>query len=270
MQWFLSIFVFFFGLCAGSFLNCVICRLGSRKSFLDGRSFCPHCKNKLSWWELIPVFSFVFLRGRCRHCRKNISWQYPLVELAAGILFFLVFRFQFPSFGEYLYFNFQSIFSSFYFWLSVCFLLIIFVYDLRHFIIPDEVLYPAIGITVFYRLIVFFQLGDFYFLLNPLLSAIAAAMFFFLLYFFSRGKWIGFGDVKLGFFMGLFLGFPNILVALFLAYLIGAIIGVALITFKRKGLKSEIPFGPFLVGGTFIALFCGQNIIYWYFSILMS
>ncbi|PIZ87448.1 MAG: prepilin peptidase, partial [Candidatus Nealsonbacteria bacterium CG_4_10_14_0_2_um_filter_40_15] len=130
---FYSTAVFIFGLIAGSFLNCVIYRLEQGQSFLKGRSYCPLCKHTLSWQDLVPVLSFLFLRGKCRYCRQKISLQYPLVELATGILFVLIFLFAF----NFLYYLIMG-----------CFLIIIFVYDLKHYIIPDSVIYPAILISV--------------------------------------------------------------------------------------------------------------------------
>jgi len=153
-----------------------------------------------------------------------------------------------------------------------CFLIIIFVYDLKHYIIPDKVIYPAIGIAFLYQIIsngrwvggVQFLITNFYF---PILSALGAATFFLAIVLISQGKWMGLGDVKLAAFMGLFLSWPNILVALFLAFSIGAIIGLGLIISGKRTLKSEVPFGPFLVTGTFIALFSGEKIINFYLNL---
>ncbi len=247
-----SIFIFLFGLSVGSFLNCVIYRLALPK----GRSFCPHCKHKLSWQDLIPVFSFLILRGKCRYCKKPISPQYPLVEIATAILFVLIFWILDFELG-----------LTFGFWILIsCFLIIIFVYDLKHFIIPDKVIYPAIIIALIFnfQFLIFNQFSIFN---SLILSAIGASAFFLLIVLISRGKWMGIGDIKLAFLMGLFLGFPYILVALFFSFLIGAIIGIGLVLAKRKTLKSEVPFGPFLVTGTFIALFWGQKIIQWYLNL---
>jgi len=276
----ISVIIFLTGLAVGSFLNCVIYRLAIPR----GRSFCPFCKHRLSWQDLIPVLSFFILRGKCRYCRKKISLQYPLVEIATGLLFLLIFNFQFSIFN----------------FIIACFLITIFVYDLKHFIIPDKIIFPAIiialifnfqfliskqfsifnysilsafGAAIFFLTIVL--IFNFQFLISKqfsifnysILSAFGAAIFFLTIVLISRGKAMGIGDIKLAFFMGLFLGFPNILVALFLAFLIGAIIGVGLILAKRKTLKSEVPFGPFLVTGIFIALFWGEKMIGWYFDL---
>ena len=228
----------------GSFLNCVIYRLEKEKSFLKGRSYCPRCKHKLGFLDLVPVLSFFMLRGRCRYCKEKISWQYPMVEISTAAIFLLIFNFQFSIFNFIL----------------ACFLIVIFVYDLKHYVIPDKVIYPAIGVALVYD----FLRSDFLGKSDLLISALGAAAFFLAIVLISRGKWMGVGDIKLAFLMGLILGYPNILVALFLAFLIGAIIGVGLMVFGKKTMKSEVPFGPFLVGGTLIALFFGKEIINWY------
>lgn len=265
--------VFLFGLVVGSFLNCVIYRLALPR----GRSFCPYCKHPLSWQDLIPVLSFFILRGKCRYCGKKISWQYPLVEIATALLFLLIFNSQLTENSSLLAYrelfsvlSFQDLLTICFLLLISCFLLIIFVYDLKHFIIPDKIIYPAIGIALIYN---FYQLLTTHYplstVLNNLYAAFGAAVFFLAIVLVSRGKWMGLGDVKLAFLMGLFLGFPDILIALFFAFLIGAIIGVGLILAKRKTLKSEVPFGPFLVTGTFIALFWGERIAQWYLDLFL-
>ncbi len=249
------IFVFFFGLIVGSFLNCVIYRLEEGKSFLKGRSFCPGCKHTLSWQDLIPLLSFLILKGKCRYCKKPISWQYPIVEIATGLLFLSIFNFQFSIFNLII----------------ACFLIVIFVYDLEHYVIPDKIIYPAILVSGIWYLVsgIFFNTYTKYEILNTIYSAFGAAAFFLAIVLISRGKWMGVGDIKLAFLMGLILGFPKILAALFLAFLVGAIIGVGLVVSQKKTLKSEVPFGPFLVTGTFIALFWGETIINWYLNFFL-
>ena len=253
-------FIFLLGLSVGSFLNCAIYRLEIGGSFLKGRSFCPHCRHVLSWPDLIPLFSFVFLKGKCRYCSQKISLQYPLVELATGIIFLSIF-----FFPVYTYIN---NYTPVYLLIMSCFLIVIFVYDLKHYIIPDKVVYPAIIIAGIFNFLPHQNFGG-GFNQFSILSGIGAAAFFLAIVLVSRGRWMGVGDVKLAFLMGLLLGFPNILVALFLSFLIGAIIGVGLLISGRKTLKSEVPFGPFLVTGTFIALFWGQTIISCYLQLTM-
>ncbi len=263
----MNLFVFLFGLMVGSFLNCVIYRIEKGESFLKGRSYCPHCKHKLGFCDLIPVLSFIWLKGRCRYCGKKISIQYPLVELATGALFVLFLNIRFPQHGmlsgETFHVNEEIGYLVF-----IPFLVIIFVYDLKHYIIPDKVVFSAITVAAIYNLIRLSgedsPLQIWRGLSSPAFSAFGAAAFFLAIVLISRGKWMGVGDIKLAFLMGLILGWPNISVALFLAFLIGAIIGVGLMVFGKKTIKSEVPFGPFLVGGTLIALFFGKEIINWY------
>ena len=254
-----GIFVFILGLCVGSFLNCVIYRQGQKKS-LKGRSFCPKCKHALVWQDLFPVFSFLFLRGKCRYCKNKISWQYPIVEASTALIFLSLFNLQI------LNLKFLNLTFSFY---VASVLIIIFAYDLKHYIIPDKVLFPAIIIVATVR-ILDFGLGvlDFKNLLSYVFAVVVAAGFFLIIFFASRGRWMGFGDVKLAVLMGLLLGLPNVLVALFLAFFLGAIIGIILMLFKGKKLKSEIPFGPFLITGTFIAMFWGCQMVQWYLNFL--
>ena len=277
-------FVFLFGVCVGSFLNCYIYRRlpASAEGFgearaeksLKGRSFCPHCKHTLGWQDLFPVFSFLVLGGECRYCKAKISWQYPIVEIVTGVLFLLIFNFQFPIFSEFSILQFANL--GFLFYVASA-LVVIFIYDLKHFIIPDKVLFPAIVITALYRLFETLSIGSFIgnckleiVNLNQLgsyvLAVIIAAGFFLAIFLISKGKWMGFGDVKLAVLMGLLLGFSNVLVALFLAFFFGAIIGVILMLLDRRSLKSEIPFGPFLIIGTFFAMLWGEQIIQWYLN----
>ncbi len=156
--------------------------------------------------------------------------------------------------------------NLFYLFLVSCFLIVIFVSDLKYYIIPDRIIYPAIALAIIYN-VYQFTINNQQLVISNILAAISASVFFLIIVLISRGKWMGWGDPKLAFFMGLLLGFPNILVALFLAFLIGAMIGVGLIVLKKKALKSEVPFGPFLVTGTFIALFWGKEIINWYLNL---
>lgn len=266
------ILLFILGLIIGSFLNCVIYRLEKNQSFISGRSFCPHCHHLLSWQDLIPVLSFIFLKGKCRYCQEKISRQYPLIELLSAVLFVFI-----ASMMPVIGFNAPDIASLIYY-LAICSLLIlIFVFDLKHRLIPDQAIYFAIGITGLWRL---FSGGQ---ILNPLLSAVGASLFFLAIYFLTRKKGLGLGDVEIAFFMGLFLGFPKILPAIFLAFFSGALVGVALIVFDseqnaqyighparyKKTLKSELAFGPFLVAATIFSLFYGQFLIDLYLGFLI-
>ncbi|MFA6215776.1 MAG: prepilin peptidase [Patescibacteria group bacterium] len=245
----IGLIIFLFGLAIGSFLNVVILRLKNRRSFLRGRSFCPKCKKKIVWYDNIPLLSFLLLAGRCRNCRKKISWQYPLVELITA----LIFIWEYFLFGLTLKFFMTLIVSIF--------LLIIFVYDLKYYLILDRVTIPAMVIAFLANL--FLGLG----FLNLISGAIIGAGFFAFQFFISRGKWVGDGDIRLGALMGLILGWKLLLVALFLAYLIGAIFGLILIAKNKKKMSSAIPFGPFLTFATFVTIFYGRNLLNWYLNL---
>lgn len=261
----MGVFVFLLGLEIGSFLNCVIYRIGKNESFLRGRSFCPHCKHILAWKDLIPILSFLVLRGRCRYCQKKISLQYPLVEIFTGLSFLAIFWhakniiFTLPGF---LYFCYLLFISS-------C-LIIILVYDFKHYLIPDEVIYFAILTTFFwFFLSLILKFSTFLEIQKAIFFAVFPSLFFLALILISKEKWMGWGDFKLSILMGLFLGWPKILVSLFFAFFTGGIVAIFLVIFGKKKMKSEIPFGPFLVSGTFFALFFGEKIINWYLNFFL-
>ena len=262
--------IFCLGLIIGSFLNCLIYRMQIGRD-LGGRSFCPECKHPLAAADLVPVISFIELKGRCRYCGKRISIQYPLVELVVGSLFAAVAVLIVPSFVFGFDLSFSAVFSLFYHWFLISALTVIFVYDLKWYLIPDgAVISCAVAAVLFHGFEIYEQAGagnsDLNILADPILSAFFAGSFFLAIYLVSRGKWMGFGDVKFAFMMGFVLGFPEILIALFLAFSLGAIIGSGLILLKKRRISSEIPFGPFLVAGTVIALFFGSAIADWYMA----
>jgi len=246
-----ALIIFIFGLAIGSFLNVVIYRLEQDKSFVFGRSYCPKCKKTLAWHDNIPLLSFIVLAGRCRFCKKGISWQYPLVELATAVVYLAAYwRYGLTLGGLAI-----MIFCSF--------LLLIFVYDFKHYLIPDGITIPAMAVALILNIARGFALSDL------LLAAIVGAGFFGLQYVISRGQWIGGGDIRLGALMGLMLGFGQLLAALFIAYLIGSVVGVSAVLLSRKRLKSQIPFGPFLVLGTLIVFIWGRELIDWYLSYIL-
>jgi len=255
--------VFTFGLVVGSFLNCVVYRL-EKEEKLTGRSYCPHCNHQLAWQDLIPVFSYLFLKGSCRYCHKKISIQYPLIEILTGFVFLLIFTYGIQqSVFELNSLQFLSLMPLFYIASS---LIVIFVYDLKHYLIPDVVLYMAIVVMALYRLLEF---GFSVQILGFLWAVLIALGFFLSIYMVSRGQWMGFGDVKLAILLGLILGFPLILVGIFLAFLFGAIIGGGFILFGKKGLKSQVPFAPFLIIGTVAALIWGEPLLSWYIALFL-
>ena len=266
MNWFLYILVFVLGSLFGSFLNCAIYRLHQGKSFLRGRSFCPHCKKTIDWRDNITLLGFVCLKGRCRYCLKGISWQYPLVELTTAVIFLITFLVRFSALDfNLLSFAYLDILIILRDWIFASFLLIIFIYDLKYYLILDKVSFPAMAVALILNLVISFSWSS---LWSYLLAALICGGFFLIQFLVSRGKWIGGGDIRVGFLMGFMLGFPIVLVALFLAYIFGAIIGSCLLLTGKKKMQSQIPFGTFLSLATLIALLFGQSLLNHYLSIL--
>lgn len=243
---------FLLGLSIGSFINAWSFRYDTGRSILSPSS-CFSCRRNLSWLELVPLLSFVFLRGRCRACKTRISLQYPLVELITGIVFVLV---AYRIGSDYPLLIFHLIFWSV--------LIAIAVYDIREKIIPDGASY----FLALFGFLVPMLLGNARdaFEWPRLLAGPILALPFAAFWFFSRGKWMGLGDAKLefglGWFLGLALGFSGMLVAFYAGALVGVGLIIAGSVAKRLSftLKSELPFGPFLVFGAFVA---------WFFNITM-
>jgi prepilin signal peptidase PulO-like enzyme (type II secretory pathway) len=260
------LFVFIFGTIIGSFLNAIIWRIHARQSIVRGRSKCVQCKHELFAGDLIPIISFLLLKGRCRYCKKPISWQYPLVEIATGILFVASY-FAFHSAAPqgivqsvFLGQNGTELLLLFRLLLFVCILLVLFVYDVRWMLLPDIVSLSAIPIAFIVNLLAFTAPDSCQdsavvcALSIPWAGMIAAGVigggFFALQYWISKGTWVGGGDIRLGLLMGVMLGFPYILYALFIAYIVGAFVAVVLLVSKKGDMKTAIPFGPFLAGAT--------------------
>ena len=254
---FIPTFIFFIlGLIIGSFLNVVIIRLNTERSF-GGRSGCMTCQNKLTWYELIPVFSFLGLLGRCKNCKNKISFQYPLVELITGLIFaFLFIKFQDLFFLNTLTFSFTYAYYAVVFSLLV----VIAIYDLKHKIIPDT-LSLILGILAFVGLFFlntnsFLVFSGFSLHLPTLLGFLSGpiiALPFAFLFLVSSGRWMGLGDAKLVLGLGWLFGLYVALSGVVFAFWIGAIVGLALVIFGKKyGMKSEIPFAPYLVLGTLL------------------
>lgn len=274
------IFVIILGLAVGSFLNVVIVRIQRGASPWKGRSACMDCEEILHWNELIPIISYLVLGGYCKHCKAKISFQYPLVEAGTALLFFVAYVFAFPLSGNIHLFSGADIGSILILlrnWFSIAVLIVLFVYDLRWFLVLDAIVIPAaIGVFLFngiffYHAPVCTDVSWFVCALsiswmNYLFAAVLGGGFFFAQYAISRGVWVGGGDIRLGIFMGALLGFPKVLVALFFAYMIGSLVALPLVFLKQKEMRSEIPFAPFLAIGTIIALFWGDVIAQLYAS----
>ena len=254
------VIIFILGLAVGSFLNVLIYRLHKKESPLIGRSYCPKCKHQLGFWDLVPILSFICLKGRCRYCKERISFQYPIVELATGLLFALVFlkHFGISISTPYTLYPIPYLVSFIRDLFFIAVLVFVFVYDLKYWLVLDKIVVPAALIL----LVVNIFLGQNFW--NLIIAGLVGAGFFFLQFIISRGKWIGGGDIRLGALLGFFFGWPQVAIAIFFAYIVGAIVSLFLVASGKKKMTGQIPLGPFLVVGALITLFYGQQIIEWY------
>ena len=237
----LSVFFFLLGTVLGSFGNVIALRVPEGRS-IGGRSGCPKCKRTLAPLELLPIASFLGLRGRCRGCHARISWQYPLVELASGLLFLWA-----------LWQDSLAIAPAFLLGAALWLLLLIALIDARTSLIPDALTLSLIGIATLHASLT---------LSFPLTAIILGGGVFALQWFFSRGRWVGSGDMLLGAGIGaLAATLPLTLVALFCAYIAGAAVAAYMLITKRRTLEGALPFAPFLAFGGFIAVCAGQALL---------
>ncbi len=252
----LNVFVFLFGTIVGSFLNVVALRHNTGMPVARGRSQCFSCSKQLYWYELVPIFSFFVLRGKCSVCKSKISLQYPLVEIFTGVIFLATFI----KFGP-------SFFLPYYFFIFSL-LIIIAVYDFKHKIIPDGWAF-IFGFATFATALTSFFYGQGATMLDLFAGPIVALPFA-LLWVVSKGKWVGLGDAKLLLGLGWMLGFVHSISAVVLAVWVGAIWGVLTIFVQkfthtssrfRVTMKSEIPFGPFLILGALLVFFFGFDVV---------
>jgi len=235
----MAVFAFLFGLFWGSFLNVLIDRLPKGENVLWGRSHCDYCKRELRWFELIPLLSYLLQRGRCLRCKGRLSWQYPLIELLTGIglgIIAATYGYSLPLVGAG-----SLVFSSF---------LVIFIADVKYQIIPDSTVITGLVGSVLW--LWFDTSRSFYW--SHIMAAAVSFLLFLSLWFITKKRGIGLGDVKLSFVLGLLMGYPEIVMALYVAFLTGALVGVILILLGNKTMKSKIAFGPFLVLGTAIII----------------
>ncbi len=258
LNYFYFICTFILGLIFGSFLNVLLWRSWENLSIFKSRSICVNCRRQLKWYDNIPILSFIFLKGRCRYCQKAIHWQYPAVELTIGLLFLFIAFWHYNAQSEV--FITPKMIRDFF---IVFFLVFIFVYDLLHKEILDRItLAPAL---ILYLISIAMRWSEWH---NMVFGILIGGGFFLIQYLISRGKWVGGGDIRLGILIGVILGWPNILFALSVAYILGAIVSVFLLALKKKKLADATPFGTYLTLATFIAMFWGEGIIKWYLGLI--
>lgn len=234
ISWFVSVYIFFVGAVIGSFLNVVASRVPKNQSLL-GRSHCGSCKHTLSWLDLFPIFSYLFLRGRCRYCHKKIGLVHPIFEIISGTV---VLAWYFKA-GIFISLS-QIIILA-----IMLMALTLALADYYYQIIPDEFLLIMLGLAFLWHKV---MIVDF------LGGALLGALGFYALYAFSRGRAMGYGDVKYAFVMGLILPLFSLGFAIYLAFLTGGIVSAILILSKKKKMKSTISFGPFLSLGLVVSL----------------
>ncbi|MEX1026411.1 MAG: prepilin peptidase [Candidatus Paceibacterota bacterium] len=272
----LALLVFLFGLIVGSFLNVVILRYNTGRSFVGGRSICFACGKLIRWFENIPLISYILLKGVCRKCKSAISLQYPLIELVTGCVFLAVWLSFSAGYDlqaiDYVQFSTYVVLPVLFYFVAFSLLIVIFVYDLYHKIIPDVFSY-SFALIALAGLLLTGEMSGF----NPgfwLDLAAGPALFlpFWALWFFSGGTWMGLGDGKLALGIGWFLGLSAGVSAVILAFWIGAGVAILFLLFQKLGvtrlpfvekhltMSSEIPFGPFLVIGTILQFFLEFNL----------
>lgn len=258
------IILFILGLCFGSFVNALVWRLHKKRNFVSERSECVHCHHVLGWYDLIPVVSWLMLKGKCRYCKKKID-DSPITEIGVAVAFassYLLWPFGFAFAGLVL----------FVLWLiAVVFLATLFLYDLKWMLLPDKVNFPLMGLGIVWAVFfhaVFAQNSIETGLTESALGIASVAGLYGFLYMISKGAWVGFGDVKLGIFMGLVLGWQGGLLAVLLANTIAFLVILPGLMTNKISRTSKIPFGPFLILATGISLLLGHYIIDWYTNVV--
>lgn len=245
-----TFFFFVLGLAVGSFLNVVVYRLKDRETLL-GRSFCRQCGHQIRWYDNIPLLSFLVLGGRCRDCRAKISWRYPLFELVTAVLFALV--------GHYFFdvLDTSTWAETLWLFIMIGLLLVIAVYDMMYMEILVSLLVAGACVTALFLLYDArgIDLSPWGRQAQALFGALAIGGFFFALVYMSKETWMGWGDVWLGALSGMMVGLSSALFTMTLSFGIGAAVGIVLMLGRKKEMKSQVPFAPYLVLGTLLALF---------------
>jgi prepilin signal peptidase PulO-like enzyme (type II secretory pathway) len=258
----MAIILLVLGLIFGSFLNAMVYRIHKKMDWVKSRSQCDHCQHTLAAVDLVPLFSWLFLRGRCRYCRKKLSLTHPVVELSTGLVFATSYVFWPANLSD----SGQNI--LFVSWLLTAVgLIALLIYDLRWMLLPSKILYPTAAIAAVGRAIyiVGFSSNKLDDLIAWGLGVLIASGIFWLLFTVSNGRWIGYGDVRLGLVTGTVLASPSLsFLMIFAASLLGCIVALPAVALGRTKLQSKIPYGPFLISATFLTLLWGNDLINWY------
>lgn len=236
----------------------------SQKNVAEDRSQCLSCGHQLAWYDLLPVFSWLQLRGKCRYCKKSIGFFEPAIEFVVAVVF-VVSYLAWPTPLESMI----SI-TQFIVWLiALTGLIILFCYDLKWYLLPNRVMFPVIGIAALYAIIQLTVSSNFVNDIVSLMLGVAALSgLYLLLYVVSKGSWVGFGDIKLGLALALLVGqWPLALLILFLANVIGCLVVLPAMAFNKLDRNSRVPFGPMLIAAWWIASLGGNGIIHWYVTI---
>jgi len=233
------LFVFLIGLSIGSFLGVIVFRLDKKSGILTGRSECFNCLKQIKWYDLFPILSYVFLKGRCRNCKSIISPTYLLLELTTALCFLLFYIFHQPIFGvEYF----------FYLLIVTSFVVLIF-FDYLYLLLPDKIIIPIVFIIFLFNY--FFRRPEF---VSLLLSALVLSGIFAIIHVVSKGEWVGLGDAKILFLIGLVLGYPLGFISLLFSVWTAALTGIGLMMFGKANRKTALPFGSFLAGVSIIII----------------
>ncbi|UCD77862.1 MAG: prepilin peptidase [Desulfobacterales bacterium] len=249
----IEIFIFVLGLCIGSFLNVCIYRLPASQSIARPRSMCPKCGTTIAFYDNIPVFSYLWLKGRCRNCRAKIAWRYPIIELLTGLFALATFL----KFG-------QSLEALIYFAFIACLLVVTFI-DLDHRIIPDIITLPGIPIC-FAASFAISTVGYKDALLGILVGGGSLLLVAWIYSLITKKEGMGGGDIKLLAMMGALVGLKGVVFTIFVSSLVGTLSGLAVMLQSRKGMKLAVPFGPFLAIGGITYIFFGTELITWYIN----
>lgn len=246
------------GISFGSFLTMLIPRIHEKESgILLGRSHCRLCKKTLRARDLIPIASYLINKGKCAFCKEKIGTLYPTIELSTGIIFALIYtKFPFENISDLPL-------TVFYLAISLA-LIFTFFYDIKYLEISDIILIPAIILSLIKSFATTSPSPG-----SALIGGLIGISFFLIQILISKGKWVGAGDIRIGALIGVLLGWQMTLAALVISYITGSIVSIALLVTKQKKIGSKIALGPFLVIGTFVTLFFGENIITWYLNLFL-